>query len=110
MNGKEAIEAVMNGAYDLVFMYLRMPEMNGIEAGRWIREYFNGSGELSVIALTGDDTDEAREECRQVGMDDFITKPAQASDLEAILANNRPELNRQARKLTPTTAQLSSVH
>ena len=110
VNGEEAIEAVMNSAYDLVFMDLRMPGMNGIEASRWIREYFSGSEELSIIALTGDDTDEAREECRQAGMDDFITKPAQARDLEAILANNRPELKRQARKQPTTTAQVRSVH
>ena len=109
-NGEEAIEAVMNGAYDLVFMDLRMPRMSGVESSRWMRECFNGGEELSIIALTGDDSDEAREECLRVGMDGFITKPVQAKDLEAILGHNRHELNRQARKLSVKTAHLRSAH
>ena len=109
-NGEEAIAAVMNGAYDLVFMDLRMPGMSGIESSRWMRECFNGRGELSIIALTGDDSDEAREACTRVGMDDFITKPVQARDLEAILGHNSHELNMQVRKLPTTAAQVRSVH
>lgn len=109
-NGEDAIAAVMYGAYDLVFMDLHMPGMNGIESSRWIRECSNGGGELRIIALTGDDSDEAREECSRVGMDDFLTKPVLVKDLEAILGHNRHESNRQARKQPTTTAQLRSVH
>jgi CheY-like chemotaxis protein len=109
-NGEEAIAAVMRNAYDLVFMDLRMPRMNGIDSSRWIRECFNGSGELRIIALTGDDSDEAREQCLHVGMDDFISKPAQAKDLEAILGHNSHDLNMQGRKPPTTTKHLTSVH
>ena len=87
-----------------------MPGMNGIESSRWMRECFSGGGELSIIALTGDDSDEAREACTRVGMDDFITKPVQARDLEAILGHNGHELNWQARELPTTTKRLSSMH
>ena len=109
-NGEEAITAVMRNAYDLVFMDMRMPRMNGIESSRWIRECFNGGRELRIIALTGDDCDETREKCLEVGMDGFITKPAQAKDLEVILGHNRHDQNSQVDKFASTTPNLSSVH
>jgi signal transduction histidine kinase/ActR/RegA family two-component response regulator len=109
-NGEEAISAVMRSAYDLVFMDMRMPRMNGIESSRWIRECFNGGRELRIIALTGDESDEAREKCLEVGMDGFINKPAQAEDLEVILGYNRPDQNRQVEKCASTTPELRSVH
>jgi len=61
--------------------------MGGVESSRWIRERFNGSdkGEVRIIALTGDATIEARERCMLAGMDNFVTKPVQMKDLEAIL-------------------------
>jgi CheY-like chemotaxis protein len=86
-DGEEAIAVVMQGNYDLVFMDLRMPNMDGIEASFWIREKFNGSGHMRIIALTGDATVEAREQCMRAGMDNFITKPVQIKDLEAILSH-----------------------
>lgn len=87
-DGEEAIAAVMGGDYDLIFMDLRMPNMNGIESTRWIRERFNGRGNVRIIALTGDATIEAREQCMRAGMDNFVTKPVQVKDLEAILSHS----------------------
>ena len=89
VDGEEAVAAVMHNSYDLIFMDLRMPSMNGTEATRWIRERFNGEG-LRIIALTGDASMEAREQCMQAGMDDFVTKPVRVKDLEAILRHTRP--------------------
>jgi len=87
-DGEESVAAVMQGNYDLIFMDMRMPNMNGIEATHWIRERFNGEG-LRIIALTGDATIEAREECMRAGMDNFVTKPVQIKDLEAIMRHTR---------------------
>jgi signal transduction histidine kinase/CheY-like chemotaxis protein len=108
-NGEEAIEVVMKGAHDLVFMDLRMPGMNGIETSRWMKECFSGNGELHIIALTGDDSHEAREKCLRAGMEKFITKPVQASDLEAILGRNTCDQKGQARIRPTTQAHLRSV-
>jgi len=86
-DGEQAIEAVMQGSYDLILMDIRMPSMSGTEATRWIRERFNGGG-VRIIALTGDATIEAREQCMRAGMDNFVTKPVHVRDLEAILRHN----------------------
>jgi len=90
-DGEQAIAAVMQETYDLIFMDVRMPSMSGTEATRWIRERFNDDA-LRIIALTGDATIEAREKCMRSGMDNFVTKPVQVKDLEAILRHTkRPE-------------------
>jgi signal transduction histidine kinase/ActR/RegA family two-component response regulator len=103
VDGEEAIAAVMNGGYDLIFMDLRMPNMNGIESSRWIRERFSGSGNVRIIALTGDATIEAREQCIGAGMDNFVTKPVQMKDLEAILCHRGYDQDRQNKTYTQTT-------
>ena len=95
-NGEEAIAAVMRGAYEVIFMDLRMPGMNGIETSRWIRERFNGSGEMRIIALTGAAITETRNQCRRAGMNDFIGKPAQAEDLERVLRDRLKNRNQHA--------------
>jgi len=92
-DGEQAVAAVMQGSYNLIFMDMRMPSMNGIEATHWIREQFNDEG-LRIIALTGDATIEAREKCMQAGMDDFVTKPVQVKDLEALLRHTRRDTKR----------------
>jgi len=92
-DGEEAIAAIMRGNYDLIFMDMRMPNMDGIEATHWIRERFNGEG-LRIIALTGDATIEAREGCLRAGMDNFVTKPVQVKDLEAILRHTPHDYGR----------------
>lgn len=84
VDGQEAVAAAMNGSYDLIFMDLRMPNMGGIEATRWIREHFNKQ-HLSIVALTGEATGESRDRCLAAGMDDFLPKPVQVEDLAAIL-------------------------
>jgi signal transduction histidine kinase/ActR/RegA family two-component response regulator len=84
-DGDQAVAAVMQGNYDLIFMDLHMPQMNGIESSHWILERFNGDGSVRIIALTGDNTHEARERCISAGMDNFVSKPVQVKDLEVIL-------------------------
>jgi two-component system, sensor histidine kinase len=87
-DGEEAVAAFLQGNYDLVFMDLRMPNMSGTESSRWIREHFIGDGGVRIIALTGDTTADARERCMRAGMDNFVTKPVQQKELEAVLCHN----------------------
>lgn len=93
-DGKSAVAAAMNGDYDLIFMDIRMPEMNGIEATRWIREHAPAGRKIRIAALTDDASGEMREECLAAGMDDFIPKPIRPEALEAVLRGGTP---RQAR-------------
>ncbi|EMA8956543.1 response regulator [Vibrio fluvialis] len=81
-NGVQAIEAVENKPYDLIFMDCRMPEMDGFDATQRLRKSgFN----MPIIALTAATTLEERERCLQCGMNDILTKPYTALDLDAIL-------------------------
>jgi PAS domain S-box-containing protein len=72
-NGKVAIEKMKQANYDIVFMDLHMPEMNGFEATEYIRK--NMHSEVPIIALTADVTTVDVEKCKAVGMDDYISKP-----------------------------------
>ncbi len=78
-NGKQALEKYMADpdAYDLVFMDINMPEMNGFEATEKIRvfEKQNNISAIPVLALTANVLDDFRQECKKVGMDGFLTKP-----------------------------------
>ena len=73
-NGREAVEAVDKGGFDAVLMDLQMPEMNGFEATRRIREDARFS-ELPIIAMTAAVLEEDREACRAAGMNGYVAKP-----------------------------------
>jgi CheY-like chemotaxis protein len=87
-NGQEAINALQVIPYDLVLMDCQMPEMDGFEATRVIRE--EGSKALNrcipIIAMTAATMQGDREKCIQAGMNDFIAKPVQKRELSEMLA------------------------
>jgi CheY-like chemotaxis protein len=72
-NGKLAIERLQTQSYDIIFMDLQMPEMNGFEATEYIRKTMNAK--IPIIALTADVTTVDLEKCKAVGMNDYIAKP-----------------------------------
>jgi len=72
-NGKIAIEKMQNNSYDIILMDLLMPEMNGFEATKYIRNTLNS--EIPIIALTADVTTVDLAKCKAVGMNDYIAKP-----------------------------------
>ncbi|MFO0592056.1 MAG: ATP-binding protein [Polyangiaceae bacterium] len=84
-NGAEAIEAVQARPYDVVLMDVRMPEIDGIEATRRIREVLPKDRQPRVIALTANAMTEDRTVCQAAGMDDFLSKPVTAKELERAL-------------------------
>ena len=86
VNGAEAVEAVRQKRYDVVFMDCQMPVMDGYEATRRIRAMERGSGHSSfIVALTAHALDEDREQCLSVGMDAYVSKPTSRGALADIL-------------------------
>jgi len=77
-DGKEAFEMYQQKAYDLIFMDVQMPVMDGLESTKLIREFEQASGTLQrviIVALTGSELAENKNLCLEIGMDDFIEKP-----------------------------------
>ncbi|MBO9566182.1 MAG: response regulator [Niastella sp.] len=83
-NGREAVEVCARIVPDLVLLDVQMPEMNGIEACKHIRQQ-EAMGNKPVIALTAGNVKGDREICLQAGMNDFLVKPFVANDLDTIL-------------------------
>lgn len=86
-NGHQAVDRFSKGAFDIILMDVQMPEMDGIEATRRIRdiEARNGALRTPIIAATAHAFQEDREKCILAGMDDFLSKPFTAKDIEPIL-------------------------
>jgi CheY-like chemotaxis protein len=82
-NGMEAIEAVQRQRYDLLFMDVQMPEMDGLEATRRICSTVPASERPYIVAMTANALTEDRELCLASGMDDFLTKPIRLEKLKA---------------------------
>ncbi|MEY2700186.1 MAG: hypothetical protein RIQ52_941 [Pseudomonadota bacterium] len=83
-NGRLALDALAEAAFDIVLMDMHMPVMGGIEATMQIRQNPNYAG-LPVIALTAGVTQTERAHCMQAGMDDFVSKPIQPEELVAVI-------------------------
>jgi len=85
LNGVEALDILNTQAIDVILMDIRMPEMDGIDATRAIRESGREYKNTPIIALTADVSAETNAACMAAGTDIFLTKPVMARDLiEAI--------------------------
>jgi PAS domain S-box-containing protein len=86
-NGRQAVDKTKQQWYDVVFMDVHMPEMDGYEATRLIREQENGSDRHQIIiAMTASAMESDRQRCLQAGMDDYLAKPFREAELRQILA------------------------
>jgi PAS domain S-box-containing protein len=85
-NGREAVEAAKKVPYDIIFMDWMMPEMDGFEATRRIREHEKGTDQrVPIVAVTARAMEGDREKCMEPGMDDYLTKPVKFEDMDAML-------------------------
>ena len=85
-NGIEAVQTMKMVPYDLVLMDCQMPEMDGFEATRAIRELGGRSAHVPIIALTANAMHGDRERCLDAGMSDYLTKPMDIGQLSASLS------------------------
>jgi len=82
-NGLEVLEALNRQDYDVILMDMQMPEMDGLEATRFIRRPVAGFHQPRIIAMTANVTLEDRKACLDAGMDDYLAKPIR---IEALIA------------------------
>jgi signal transduction histidine kinase/DNA-binding response OmpR family regulator len=78
-NGREAVYTMLEDPYDIIFMDLQMPEMDGLEATRLIRQ--TAKTQPVIIALTANAMEGDEEECLNAGMNDYIGKPIKLDEL-----------------------------
>jgi CheY-like chemotaxis protein len=85
-NGLEALAAIEKQAFDLVLTDIQMPEMDGLEVTKAIREKERlTGGHLPIVAMTAHAMKGDKETCLQTGMDSYISKPISSRELIAIL-------------------------
>jgi CheY-like chemotaxis protein len=91
-HGKEALDALDRERFDLVFMDLQMPEMNGLEATATIRErqaktsrFPNYTPPVIIVAMTASAMVGDRDKCLASGMDDYVAKPVRPEDLRTVI-------------------------
>jgi two-component system sensor histidine kinase/response regulator len=96
--GLEAVDLATKVSYDLILMDCQMPQMDGFEAARLIRDHEGNSDKSvchrsTIIAMTGNNTDEDRDLCLANGMDDFLRKPFTFNELNQVMRRWLPVSN-----------------
>ncbi len=84
-DGQEAIEALERETYDVVFMDCAMPVLDGYTATERIRESKTGFANVPIVALTAHAMEGDRERCLEAGMNDYLSKPVRAEEIDAVL-------------------------
>jgi CheY-like chemotaxis protein len=114
-NGQEALAALDKQPYDIVFMDVQMPEMDGLEATRFIRErqqdkarFPNYKSSIIIVAMTANAMPGDRERCINAGMDDYISKPVRPEDVRKIIERWGATAG-SAKSASPTVSQTATA-
>jgi PAS domain S-box-containing protein len=91
-NGREALDRAQRVSYDVILMDCQMPEMDGFEATRCIREQVPAGDRVPIIALTAHALVEDRQRCLDAGMDDYLSKPFSLDAMRAVLRRSLPSV------------------
>jgi len=111
-NGMEALDAVKYQKFDIVFMDLQMPTMDGVEASRRIREWENGGSHTFIVALTASYLPEEGQSLFEAGIDNYIAKPFEVEHINRMLnylSKNTPPLPAQPSSLTGIPSPNSNI-
>jgi PAS domain S-box-containing protein len=108
-NGLEALDALERKTYDVVLMDVQMPELDGLEATRRIRDRFRSTDGPTIIAMTANAMEGDRDACLAAGMDDYLAKPIRVDELSAALARCRPVRARETLDQSALDALASSL-
>ncbi|WP_239077337.1 response regulator [Geobacter sp. SVR] len=86
-DGRSAVEAWENGEYQVILMDVQMPDLDGLEATRIIRQKERDrGGHVAIIAMTAHAMAKDRNQCLQSGMDDYISKPIIFNELLSLIS------------------------
>ncbi len=99
-DGQAAVDALVDGAYDVVLMDVQMPLLDGLEATRQIRSRWPGRA-LRIVGLTANAMAGDREDCLAAGMDDYVSKPIRPEELARAIQAARPKAAAAAPAPTP---------
>ena len=102
-NGQEALELTIRKQYDVILMDVQMPETDGLEATRLIRQ--RSGKQPVIIALTANAMQGDKEECLKAGMDDYLSKPVKQEELMAVLEKWASGLSAVNPETTPLLRQ-----
>ncbi len=108
-NGIEVLHALEQKAYDIVFLDVQMPEMDGLEATRQICARWTRDKRPCIIAMTGNALLGDREKCLTAGMDDYISKPVRVAELQSTLERWGPTRFRKSDTSFLTRATVPSA-
>ncbi|HEY9673169.1 MAG TPA: PAS domain S-box protein [Waterburya sp.] len=100
-NGLEAIAALRRQPYDVVFMDVHMPQMDGLSATQRICSEWAPASRPRIIAMTANAMQGDREKCLSAGMDDYISKPIRVEELVQALNQCQPQLRQEVEEGSP---------
>lgn len=84
-NGIEVIETLKRQRYDIIFMDIQMPEMDGLEATKYINQTWHNEDRPTIVAMTANVMHGDKEKCINAGMDDYISKPVLIEEVQKII-------------------------
>jgi len=102
-NGREALQKLKQQQFDIILMDVQMPEMDGFEATKLIREEEKASGShIPIIALTAHAMQGDEERCLACGMDGYVTKPIKLGELFSVMEKVVPGINHDSNTKIPS--------
>lgn len=108
-NGQIAVDRVRDTVFDLIFMDIHMPVMDGLEATKAIRQLEDGKGNVPIVAMTAKALSGDREACLKSGLDDYLAKPVDRTALAACItkfSHGREAAQQPAATTPPAMADL----